>query len=297
MLTPRQYSAAIVPRMSQLTTSIADLIDQHIAWLGAWHRLAFYPEGARAKLIENLPPPGTLTPVFRQDPALPEDQPAFEKLATLYQELHEQARLVLINTPDSAFPSRKDYDSVTAKHQELMRALRRMERAFSIASSALDPLTGLRNRNGMLDDLTREYVRFMRMGAPFCLAVMDIDHFKKINDTYGHDAGDVTLAAVANHCSRSVRAYDDVYRLGGEEFLICLKEADLTQGMIVLERMRTTLEHIPVVLGDGQIIHVTASFGIAVVTKDQAVEETLRVADMALYRAKNDGRNRVIAMA
>ena len=281
--------------MNALTTAIANLIDQHMVWLAAWHRLAFYPEGERAKLVASMPSPGVLTPLFRRDPALPEDQPAFEKLTQHYEELHTLARNVLLNTPDCDLPSRRDYVAVVGKYQELMRDLRRLERAFSTASSALDPLTGLRNRQGLMEELTREYVRFMRFGSPFCLAIMDIDFFKKINDTYGHDAGDVVLAAVANHASRTVRAYDDVYRMGGEEFLICLKETNIAGAMSVLERLRATLEHIPVALADGRIIHVTASFGVSIASKDCDVEEGLRRADAALYRAKDEGRNRIVA--
>ena len=122
---------------------------------------------------------------------------------------------------------------------------------------------------------------------------MDIDFFKKVNDTYGHDNGDRVLSATANFISRHLRSFDDAWRWGGEEFLLCLKEADLATGKLALERLRSGLEKNPIKLVDGREITVTASFGIAVVSKEATIDTLLKTADQALYRAKANGRNRI----
>ncbi|MDX2027648.1 MAG: diguanylate cyclase [Alphaproteobacteria bacterium] len=271
-------------------------IDEHIGWLTAWHRLAFLDLAARSEAEQTLAP----SPFFAQWrdsilKTLPQDQPAIERLAALHDQLHTVARLVLMKTPPGEPVARKDYDSVIAKYQELMQGLRRLERALSTAASGLDPLTGLRSRSGLPDDLSREHNRFSRTGRPFCVALMDLDHFKNINDSYGHETGDRVLAALANYVSRDLRSFDDAYRWGGEEFLLCLKEADLDKGLLVVERLRAGIEKKPIVLADGTTIPVTASFGVAASSLNAGPDDLLRAADKALYRAKKEGRNRVIA--
>jgi diguanylate cyclase (GGDEF)-like protein len=190
-----------------------------------------------------------------------------------------------------------DDEVITAKYQELIRELRRCESAFAAAASGLDTLTGLRSRDGLWRELNNEMQRFQRSGRPFCIAMMDIDHFKKINDSHGHEAGDRVLAAVADHISNKLRGHDDAFRFGGEEFLLCLKEADSTIGVQVLERLRQSLAETPVMLADKSTVSVTASFGIAVSTDVSTVNELLRRADAALYRAKHEGRNRIVTAA
>jgi diguanylate cyclase (GGDEF)-like protein len=276
--------------------TLSNILDAHIAWFAAWHRLAFLDPAPRAKQADRLEIPAAFDHWLHEAmQTLPHDQPALDNVRLLHEQLHTLARLVLMKTPDGAPLAAKDYDNVSAKYQEFMLGLRRLERAFAAAESRLDALTGLRTRLGLREDLQRELSRGLRNNKTFCVAVMDIDHFKKINDTHGHDAGDRVLAAVADHVSRSVRPFDDAYRMGGEEFLLCLKESDLAIGLAVLERLRAGLEKTPVTLANGTRVPVTASFGVSVSGRDAAVDDMIRKADSALYRAKNTGRNRIIA--
>jgi diguanylate cyclase (GGDEF)-like protein len=154
-------------------------------------------------------------------------------------------------------------------------------------------LTGLRSRAGMQDDLTRELRRYQRNGKPFCVSLLDIDFFKKVNDTYGHANGDRVLSAVANYLGRSLRPFDDAWRWGGEEILLCLKETDIVGGKIALERVRGGLEKLSIALDNGAEIKITASFGLVAATTEATIENMLAEADKALYRAKAGGRNRV----
>jgi len=283
--------------MSSISTSalLSQLVDDYLQWLLAWHRLmAANAGGYKDVPLELKPPPSFAAWRENTSTSLPQDQPAVERLATQHEQLHTLARLVLMKTTEGQSVTRKDDDDVIAKYQELLQGLRRLERAFAAAASDLDPLTGLRTRAGLLRDIERELSRFARTDRPFCVAIADIDHFKKINDTYGHDAGDRVLASIADHISRGLRAHDDAFRLGGEEFLLCLKEADLAAGLSVLERLRRGLREKPVTISAGKTIPVTLSFGLAVCARAVTAHELLRRADVALYRAKSEGRDRVV---
>jgi diguanylate cyclase (GGDEF)-like protein len=280
--------------MSSLPAALlAQTIDDHVAWMTAWSRVACFETEDHATLAESLPMPESFA-VWRREVAKNlQDQPALDRLVGLYDQMHRIARLSVLKAPDGSVVARSDFDSVAVKYQEFITGLRRLERALATADSGLDTLTGLRSRSGMQDDLTRELSRFQRNGKPFCLALMDIDHFKKINDTYGHDGGDKVLSSVANHVSRSLRPFDDAWRWGGEEILLCLKETDLAGGCLALERVRAGLEQTQIKLSDGRLVNVTASFGIVLAVKDTTIDALMAQADKALYRAKEGGRNRV----
>ncbi|MDE1901843.1 MAG: diguanylate cyclase [Alphaproteobacteria bacterium] len=280
--------------MSSLPAALlAQTIDDHIAWLTAWTRVACFETSDHTAHADALPMPDSFA-AWREEAARQlQDQPALQHLVDTYDQMHRLARLAILKTPEGEPVTRSDFVAVTMKFQELMTGLRRVERALAAAESGLDTLTGLQSRAGLHDDLNRELSRFKRSNKPFCLALMDVDHFKNINDTHGHDAGDRVLAAIANHISRNLRPFDDAWRWGGEEFLLCLKEADITSGRIALERVRTTLEKTPITLGDGSSLHVTASFGIVAPDPAATIDDMISRADRALYRAKEGGRNRI----
>lgn len=276
-------------------TALASVVDEHLDWLCAWHRLAFLSGSLRAEAVLQLPPPASFINWYRQAAErLPQEQPVLDRLAVLHDQFHTMARLVLMKTPDGQSVVPEDYEAVIGKFQGFMAGIRRLERAFAVAASGLDVLTGLRSRVGLAEDIGREIDRFRRNGKPFCLAIADIDHFKRVNDTHGHAAGDLVLAATADVISRHIRSFDDAYRLGGEEFLICLKETTLEDARKVIERLRVALAGWPIQLSEGQeTLRITASFGLAPVRDTAMLDELLQAADRALYRAKAQGRNRV----
>ncbi len=275
--------------------SLARVVDEHLDWFVAWHRLAFVVTSGRDALAKQFLPPTGFIAWFRFAVRhLPQDQPVIDRLAVLHDQMHTLARLVLMRVPDGQGLDAADYDAVAAKFHAFITGIRRLERAFTIAASGLDLLTGLRSRVGMAEDLQRELDRFRRTQKPFCLAIVDIDHFKSVNDTYGHDVGDQVLAATADVISRKIRSFDDAYRLGGEEFLICLKETDGATAHQVLERLRAALAEHAIPLDGHEPLCVTASFGMVEVKRDVPVDQLLHEADQALYRAKRGGRNRIV---
>ena len=160
--------------------------------------------------------------------------------------------------------------------------------------AVIDPLTGLHNRRFGLNHLERVAVRCRAQGLRAGVILMDIDHFKRVNDTHGHPVGDRVLARVAQSLAQNLRAEDLVARIGGEEFLAVLPDADLTQIRVVAERLRAAVEALQVPLTGGATLGVTLSLGIAMLEdRDDAGAHALDRVDRALYSAKDEGRNRV----
>lgn len=158
-----------------------------------------------------------------------------------------------------------------------------------------DFLTGIANRRHFMHELESEIRRSQRYEAPFSFAMVDIDHFKKINDQHGHHAGDLILQNFCLRCVNALRTSDMVGRLGGEEFGILMPMTDLNEAARVIERLRSEIDH-SVVIENGEKIHYTASFGLVSTSQlsdQQGLSHMMRMADTALYSAKQQGRNRV----
>ena len=165
----------------------------------------------------------------------------------------------------------------------------------SLDQAMHDALTGLYNRHYLQLHLPRLHGRALDSGRPLGLIVCDLDHFKAVNDRFGHAAGDAVLREVAARLAAEVRTPDLVTRFGGEEFIIMLPDAGLEAAAIIAERLREAVCAAPVALPCGASIAVTASFGVSTVLWDESNAETaIRRADAALYRAKRQGRNRVV---
>jgi two-component system cell cycle response regulator len=156
-----------------------------------------------------------------------------------------------------------------------------------------DDLTTIPNRGVILDVVAREHSRQLREGGSFGIALLDLDHFKYVNDMYGHLCGDAVLKEAARRINASLRPYDMVGRYGGEEFLIVASSADARGILAVAERIRKAIESTPFAIDAGQI-RVTASLGVAASSDPSSFDSQalLRLADEALYRAKAHGRNR-----
>jgi two-component system, cell cycle response regulator len=159
-----------------------------------------------------------------------------------------------------------------------------------------DYLTGLWNRSSILDRLGQEMARSAREAAPFGIVLADIDHFKSINDTWGHAAGDLALREATNRIRASLRPYDSVGRYGGEEFLMILPGADLEETKSLADRMRHEIRSAPVMWKDTPV-PLSSSFGCTSAIADGVVtsSDLIRIADEALYAAKRGGRDRVVA--
>jgi two-component system, cell cycle response regulator len=177
---------------------------------------------------------------------------------------------------------------------ELERALVHVQEQLS-HEAAHDALTGLLNRRAILEELDRELVRGQRSRQPLSLVLCDVDHFKRVNDTYGHPAGDDVLRAIPSRLSGALRSYDRAGRYGGEEFLIVLSNCPEPAALGAAERIRRTLEASPV-FHAGHELSVTMSLGVSStqLSFEHGAQTLVKAADAALYRAKRSGRNRVL---
>jgi diguanylate cyclase (GGDEF)-like protein len=162
--------------------------------------------------------------------------------------------------------------------------------------AATDPLTNLMNRRAFLDAAADAMNYYKRYRRGLSALMIDIDHFKKINDTYGHAAGDEVIKRVAGLIGECIRSTDKVARLGGEEFVVLLREADLDASNFLAERIRAAVEDGAAIYRNGAIT-ATVSVGMTMVAaSDRDVQDLIERADQALYLAKNNGRNCVRQM-
>jgi len=162
-------------------------------------------------------------------------------------------------------------------------------------AAVLDPLTGVYNRGHLESTLVSEFAFAVRHRSPLSVVFVDLDHFTQVNNSYGHQAGDAVLKAVAQAVYRTIRTEDLIARYGGEEFVLVARGIDLNGGIAMAERIRATVERLEVEV-DGRRVKVTASFGVAsyeAATPYGTVQELVAAADRAVYRAKAEGRNRV----
>jgi diguanylate cyclase (GGDEF)-like protein len=159
-----------------------------------------------------------------------------------------------------------------------------------------DSLTGLRNRGDFFDAADLEFERLKRFGIPFVAMMFDIDHFKEINDRYGHAGGDAVLRAVGSTCLRRLRSFDLVGRYGGDEFVALLPQIEVEGALAVAERVGVAVRGTPVLYSD-DVIPVSLSIGLASAERVESLPELLHRADLGLYAAKQAGRNCARAFA
>jgi diguanylate cyclase (GGDEF)-like protein len=190
----------------------------------------------------------------------------------------------------AALRDRAAKEELKKKNAQLEAMLHRVE-----ALAATDPLSGLYNRRRFADVLRREFAVCKRYKNELACIMVDLDHFKLINDRYGHEAGDLVLKEVAKKLTENLREVDVPARYGGEEFAILLPHTSKEQALVVAERLQDRIRQVELDI-DGEVVKVTASFGIAGVgdVESTDAERLVKFADAALYEAKAAGRDRII---
>ena len=215
-----------------------------------------------------------------------------------------------VGVPDRAVPVESLLVSVTIlsmaavavasgyNHEKSDQVRRRLSRALA-RMAVEDNLTGTLNRAGLMIELRNRWEHFQATGRNECVIILDLDHFKQINDQYGHDEGDRVLAAVGDILSPNLRRSDKIGRWGGEEFLILVSGLDRGSAVDLTERLRSAIARLPTFLartasGDAAVYDVTGSFGVSFIEEgDMSASDAIKRADVALYSAKNAGRNQV----
>lgn len=188
---------------------------------------------------------------------------------------------------------------LTWRLQQMSAHMRKQKNQLSSALDKIqeiatrDELTGVANRRFMLEKIRDEVLRAQRTASPLLLAMLDIDHFKRINDKYGHPQGDLALHMFASVVQSNIRSNDTLARWGGEEFVILLVDTDVSVGEVCLERVLAKVAEMEIPSGNDSL-RLTVSIGATVYRSGEAVETTLARADSALYEAKARGRNQVV---
>ena len=269
---------------------VTSALDRYLHWLARWQRAVFFPESDSAAVeaswemlsFSSIAERGNLSSNTALDPVLVAEA-----------RLQQQAAESLRRTGAGQRISAVEFDQVMTSFTHFASLLRQFEQSQSLAHAGVDLLTGLKNRAVMYDELLREANRFNRNQQVFSIAVCDLDGLALITESYGPNASECVLQAIAAAIGRALRVFDDAFRIGDDEFLICLKDCDLLDSAIVAERIRRSIEQLPIVLSDGTVIHTTASFGVASIAPQRAIEDLLDEAARAVARAKQTGGNLV----
>ncbi len=281
--------------IQHLTEELEVIIAAHLAWFKQINRtLVCANQVNKADLAEDAhlrSPFGQW--FYSREPHPLRENLDFQALGATQQAMHEATRLALLEVLDKRRPEPAVYDQCIDLALRLNTMLRRVQLDIIGELLTTDSLTGCASRRGMLTRLREEQERSLRIQRPCCLCLLDFDRFKQVNDERGHPAGDAVLRQSLRFVTSVLRKYDSIYRYGGEEFLICLPGSPVKEAALVIERIRSGLESLPIRLPSGETLYVTASFGLTEMHPRRPVEEAIADADMALIRAKESGRNRV----
>lgn len=215
------------------------------------------------------------------------DHPAFCIIEKEHRMMHAGAARLLLGIAAGGRAPLETYDSFSRSLKQLRLQITTLKQELQDALYNLDSLTSANSRIGMLTYLREQHELVKRGNQHFCIAMLDLDHFKEINDRFGHSTGDQILKSVARHILDNIRPYDRLFRFGGEEFLLGMPQTALNTGATVSERLRRGIAE----KSGGP--HITASFGVAEFTPELTVEESIDRADQAMYSAKYNGRNSV----
>lgn len=220
--------------------------------------------------------------------------PGAGEIETKHEQMHQYAaRMLRIAAQGEAIPL-EEYHRFLNAMKNLRLEIATVQRDLGEALHHLDPLTGTPSRTGMLSKLREQHALATRKIQSCSVAMIDLDHFKSINDQYGHLVGDKVLASFARHVMSNLRPYDKIFRYGGEEFLICLPATDLETAYALTDRLRSGFADLPHEADGHDIFHVTVSFGLSLLDPQLSVESAIDRADKALYSAKRNGRNRTV---
>jgi diguanylate cyclase len=214
---------------------------------------------------------------------------SLESLAGVVRQMVEESRAVhglVSETQERLQEGRQRAEGLEAQVRELESELRRLSEEVST-----DVLTEVANRRGLMQAFDVETSRLERQGGELAVGLLDIDNFKRLNDTLGHSVGDVALKTLAGHVQKQLRAVDIVARFGGEEFVVLLPGLPVEEAQVTLTRLQRTLSA-SLFMHDGREVFVTFSAGVTRLRPGEPLEKALERADEALYEAKRTGKNR-----
>lgn len=284
----------------ELQSAIAEL-DQAIVSHEQWYKSLL------RILISRVPAePADLRPAAHQhcrfgqwygnvSTTLLRDHPAFISLGDAHEKMHVYARTLLQLVSDNKPVTTGQLDQFENALDKMRLEIQSLRHELSEVIQSQDPLTGAQNRAGLLPWLREQQALSQRRGQQCALTMLDLDHFKQVNDQYGHLTGDKDLISTVQCLQTILRPYDRIYRYGGEEFLLCMPGTTPEEAREVAERMchAVAAQRIQIE-GSNKILQVTASLGVAMLDPSRSVEASIEAADTAMYRGKKSGRNCVV---
>lgn len=217
--------------------------------------------------------------------------PGFVAIASEHEQMHHLAREILLTSQSGDHVQLREYENFVNAMARMRLEIQTLSRELEDGITNLDPLTGATSRYGMLPILRRQHELVKRELQSCMIVMMDLDRFKDVNDQFGHQAGDKVLIDVVQFIRMRLRPYDEFFRYGGEEFLVCTPGQDGAGGLDAIERLRQGIAALRIGLSEGRIVQVTASFGVTTLDPEVTVETSIARADQALYAAKSAGRN------
>jgi diguanylate cyclase (GGDEF)-like protein len=280
----------------QLQASIVELdrvIDLHDQWYRNFLRVLISrvpPDQSDLRLDAHLQCPFGQWLKSRAAIIAIENQ-ELSSLKDAHERIHSDARNFLRQISDGLVIPVKDWDHFENNRETMVLKILTARHGFSEIAKNRDPLTEVQTRAGLLAELRKQHALVLRGKQSCVLAMLDLDYFKRINDSYGHAAGDAVLVSIAQCLKSHLRPYDQVYRYGGEEFIVCMSSTTIEQASEIIERVRSSISKLHFNFGE---IQVTASFGVTSLRESQSVEESISCADKAMYEAKAKGRNCVV---
>lgn len=280
----------LVDRAQEVMRVLERLSVEHLGWLMRVHSALLFPAHPPAPSV----PVGAERALSQLSAILGDQAPVIEQMSELCAAMRASADEVMRRARTEGRVDPEAYRAFMDAVDAYVREARRIESLFHRQMAETDPLTGVHNRRGMIREIRREWTRAQRTGRPVCVAIADLDFFKRVNDCHGHAVGDKVLCMAADFFVRRLRPYDWVFRYGGEEFLFCLPDTDAETACAALDRLRELMARLPVVLDDGTRLSVTCSIGVAEMVPGRSVHEAITAADEALYVAKRLGRNCVV---
>ncbi len=220
------------------------------------------------------------------------DHHAFIAIGEAHKHMHELATKLLLNVNSEKTITPFEYDTFSNALDRLRLEIFSLKNELETLLYNHDPLTMTINRVAMLPMLREQQELSKRQLQTCCVAMINIDRFKKVNDKYGHIVGDKVLILLADYLMKNTRSYDKVFRFGGEEFLLCMPHTNLQQAFDLVDRIRDGIAIMPFHIGLPDPIHIAISCGIAMLSPDTTIEKSIDATDQALYVAKSSGRNR-----
>jgi diguanylate cyclase len=222
------------------------------------------------------------------------DAPATQRVETVHRAMHDAVRAICTRALAGQPGETTDLDAFEQSHTELLRLLARFKTLMLSNALQHDPLTGLPLRYGIGRDFTLYQNDSRRNHSLLYVVMIDIDHFKRINDSYGHPVGDVVLRHLADTLKRSLRGNEPLYRFGGEEFLWLLQCKTVEEAEQSALRLLAAVRTTPVPIPDAQPVTLTVTLGLAQVGDHEELSSAIKRADEALYEGKNAGRDRFV---